>query len=88
MYQRFGLLFNEIDECIRDLVHFCIQKASVGPYGMIRDSTVRYGVVRYGTAYAHRVHGFTVFRAETRARIIAPRMEKLRSYGTPYTGIV
>ena len=49
MYKRFASLFNEIDECITDLVHFCVQKASEGPYGMLQDSMVGYGVVRYGT---------------------------------------
>ena len=41
-------------------------------FNLVRGTSV-WSVVRYGTAYAHKVHGFTVFRAETRAR----------NYGTP-----
>ena len=48
---------------------------SILQYGnLVRGTTTSvWSVVRYGTAYAHKVHGFTVFRAETRAR----------NYGTP-----
>ena len=49
--------------------HYCIM---VYGFNLVRGTSV-WSVVRYGTAYAHKVHGFTVFRAETRAR----------NYGTP-----
>ena len=69
MYYRFGSLFYKINECITDLVDFCIQKASEGSYGMIRDGMVRYGVVRYdamryGTVWIRYVCGLCTVRAQ------------------------